>query len=91
MPAENLDRNSPRINFKIIADEIKQLQRKLEETVQPYQRPIFSILPEERQVGVKVAKLQRSATRRLELNSSEDSRKIFYFSIHPEVLEATWC
>jgi hypothetical protein len=42
-------------------------------------------------VGVKVAKLQRSATRRLEDSGSKYSRKIFYFSIQPEVLEATWC
>ncbi len=54
MPTENLDGNSLRINFKIIADEIKQLQRKLEEIVQPYQRPISSILPEERQIEISL-------------------------------------
>jgi hypothetical protein len=42
-------------------------------------------------VGVKVAKLQRSATQRLKASSSKNFRKNFYFSIQPEVLEATWC
>jgi hypothetical protein len=41
--------------------------------------------------GVKVAKLQRSATQRLKASSSKNFRKNFYFSIQPEVLEATWC
>jgi hypothetical protein len=50
MSAENLDRNSPSIKPKIIAEEIKQLQRKLSEIVDPYQKPISSILPEERRV-----------------------------------------
>ncbi|MHC5728097.1 MAG: phosphoribosyltransferase-like protein, partial [Nostoc sp.] len=50
MSAENLDSNSPSIKPKIIAEEIKQLQRKLEEIVQPYQKPISSILPKERHV-----------------------------------------
>lgn len=50
MSGQNPARNSPYINHNIIANEIKQLQRKLGEIVKPYQRPISSILPEERQV-----------------------------------------
>ncbi|HEY9694179.1 MAG TPA: hypothetical protein V6D15_18400 [Oculatellaceae cyanobacterium] len=50
MSAENSERNSPSIKYDIIANEIKQLQRKLGEIVKPYQRPISSILPKERQV-----------------------------------------
>lgn len=42
-------------------------------------------------LGVKVGKLQRSATRQLKASNSKDYIKIFYFSIHPKVLEATWC
>ena len=50
MSAENLERNSLSIKPKIIAEEIKQLQRKLSEIVEPYQKPISSILQEERRV-----------------------------------------
>ncbi len=52
MSAENLDRNSPSMKPQIIAEEIKQLQRKLGEIIQPYQRPISSILPKERQIEI---------------------------------------
>ncbi len=50
MSAKNLDRNSLYIEPNIISKEIKQQQRKLGGIVQSYQRPISSILPEERQV-----------------------------------------
>jgi hypothetical protein len=50
MSSENLDNNFPAIKPKIIAEEIKELQRKLSEIAEPYQKPISSILPEERQV-----------------------------------------
>ncbi|WP_254566469.1 hypothetical protein [Oscillatoria sp. HE19RPO] len=42
--------NYPPINHQIIVDELKQLQRKLGEILEPYERPISAILPEERQV-----------------------------------------
>lgn len=43
-------------------------------------------------LGVKVAKLQRSATRWLENDYSKGSRKTsYFFSIQPKILEASWC
>lgn len=50
MSAEKLEGNFLSINHKNITNEINQLQIKLEVIVQPYTRPISSILPEERQV-----------------------------------------
>ena len=44
------ENNYPPINHQIIVDELKQLQRKLGEILALYERPISSILPEERQV-----------------------------------------
>ncbi len=50
MSAQNSDSNLPQVNPQITANELKQLQRKLGEILEPYERPISSILPEERQV-----------------------------------------
>lgn len=53
MSAENLEPNSSSINPNNIANEIIHLQRKLEDIVQPYTKPISSILPpEEKKVEV---------------------------------------
>ncbi|MCT7963470.1 hypothetical protein NG791_22600 [Laspinema sp. D1] len=40
----------PTINHQIIVNELKQIQRKIGEILEPYERPIAAILPEERQI-----------------------------------------
>jgi hypothetical protein len=54
MSAENFEQNYLSMNPKNVGAEINQLQRTLEIIVQPYQRPIASILPEERRVEISL-------------------------------------
>ncbi|NEP57249.1 MAG: hypothetical protein F6K31_09525 [Symploca sp. SIO2G7] len=50
MSVENLEQDFSYINLNHIAGEINQLQRRLENIVQPYTRPISSILPPAREL-----------------------------------------
>jgi hypothetical protein len=54
MSAENFEQNYLSMNPKNVGAEINQLQRTLELIVQPYQRPIASILPEERRLEISL-------------------------------------